>query len=726
MAILAPHLHHFVELAKVQRLTVFEKTNFISRIIQMKQILLGFFLLTASFSQAQQTDAKGKIITLRRFMEKYHYAPKVWNDSTSAVLFDLFIKNLDEEHLLFTAEDLAKLQIFRTQLDDELLGKQWKFFDQLSNVFAKRLQKVDSMIVVNTAKPLTFQPNESFLWPNESIVANDVALQKRWAQYIQHSILNELTDYYAEEDSAVLKNPKILPKDFAKQEVKIRDEVKVKERNYILRLAKPGDGFANHLLEKWMEQICINYDPHSAYFNQKSKEEFENLTSAFEFGTGMDLVENEDGDAEIDHIKPGSPAWRKGEVKKGDVITKIKVGDKPEKSIAEFSQKELAEIFTSNTKEKVMLIIKTKEGESKSIELQKEKMEDEEAIVQSFVLNGAQKIGYIKLPGFYSREDDTSGVKGCANDVAREVVKLNKDTIKGLILDLRNNGGGIVQEALELAGIFIDRGPICMIKEKEGKTFALKDPNVGQIYAGPMIVMINSHSASASELTSAALQDYNRAMIVGSTTYGKGTGQQILPMDTSAKFDRNKKYESFVKVTDMKFYRINGTTVQWKGVIPDISLKSPFDLFAERESNEPTALLPDTSRKGYYTAGPKMAIDQLAAASKARMDKIAILQNMQKIASTINEQKSGMYIPLQWAAFQNMKAAQKKLYPDWDLMQKDIANNAFEAANNNFDKVRYQMMLAAQKEMNKENLQKMQKDIRLGETYNIMLDWLKK
>lgn len=692
----------------------------------MKQILLGFFLLIATLSQAQQNDARGKIITLERFMQKYHYAPKLWNDSSSAVLYDLFLNDLDDDHLFFTAEDLAQLNTFRNQLDDELLGKQWKFFDQLSAVFAKRLKKVDSIIVHVTAKPFTFQINESFLWPNESIAANDAALQKRWMQYMQYQVLNQLTDYYEEEDSAVLKNPKILPKDLAKQEARLREEVKVNERNYINRIAKPGDGFANHLLESWMEQICINYDPHSSYFNQKSKEEFENLTSAFEFGTGMDLVENEDGEAEIDHIKPGSPAWRKGEVKKGDVITKIKVGDKPERLISAFSQKELAEIFTSNTNEKVMLIIKTKEGENKTIELQKEKMEDEEAIVQSFVLNGAQKIGYIKLPGFYSREDDTSGMKGCANDVAREVVKLNKDTIKGLILDLRNNGGGSVQEALELAGIFIDRGPICMIKGKDGKTFALKDPNVGQIYAGPMIVMINNHSASASELTAAALQDYNRALIVGSTTYGKGTGQQIFPMDTSAKFDRYKKYESFIKVTGIKFYRINGTTVQWKGVIPDIPLKNPFDLLAERESNEPTALLPDTSRKGFYTAGPKMAFDELVAASKARMDKIAILQNMQKIAAAINEQKAGMYIPLQWAAFQNFKTKQKELYPDWDLLQKKIASNAFEATNNNFDKIRYQVMLAEQKEMNKENLQKMQKDIRLGETYNIMLDWLKK
>ncbi len=692
----------------------------------MKQILLGFFLLTTTFSQAQQNGARGKIITLQRFMEKYHYTPKQWNDSTSALLFDLFMKKLDDDHLIFTAEDLSRLNVFRNQLDDELLGKQWKFFDQLSAVLAKRLKKIDSIIVNVTAKPFTFQTSESFLWPNESIAANDAALQKRWIQYMQYQILNQLTDYYEEEDSVVLKNPKVLPKDFAKQEAKMREEVKVEERNYIVRLSKPGDGFENHLLEKWMEEICNNYDPHSSYFNQKSKEEFENLTSAFEFGTGMDLIENDEGEAEIDHIKPGSPAWRKGEVKKGDVITKIKVGDKPERLIKDYSNSELAEIFKRVTNDKVLITIKTQEGETKTIELLKEKMEDDEAIVQSFVLNGAQKIGYIKLPGFYSREDDTSGVKGCANDVAREVVKLNKDTIKGLILDLRDNGGGSVQEALELAGIFIDRGPICMIKGKDGKTFALKDPNVGQIYTGPLIVMINSHSASASELTAAALQDYNRALVVGSATYGKGTGQSIFPMDTAAKFDRYKKYESFVKVTGIKFYRINGTTVQWKGVIPDIALRSPFDLFAERERNEPTALLPDTSRKGYYTAATPIAVDQLAAASKARLDKITVLQAVQKIAETLNEQKSGMYIPLQWAAYQNFNATQKKLYPNWEEMKKSMPKNAFVAANNNFDKVRYQVMLAEQKELNNENLEKMQKDIGLGESYNIMLDWLKK
>jgi carboxyl-terminal processing protease len=387
-------------------------------------------------------------------------------------------------------------------------------------------------------------------------------------------------------------------------------------------LLKTPELFKTELENDYLNTIAWCYDPHTSYMSISQKKDFDTHMSASEYSAGFELEENDKGDLTISFLQPGGSAWRSGQLHTGDQLIKIK-SEGIEKEIATIGDDELENMLGGNNQAGLEVTVKTAAGELKTIKLSKEKIDDEESIVKSYVLQGNKNIGYINLPGFYSREDDSitdeKDIKydGCANDVSKEIVKLRKDTIAGLILDLRYNGGGSMWEAMQLAGIFIDIGPVASVKDKDGKVRFLKDPNRGTIYDGPLMVLINGRSASASEFVSAVLQDYNRALIVGGTTYGKGTAQIVLPMDTMP-FSNNKNYTEFVKVTQQKFYRVNGSTTQWKGVLPDIELPDIYSDELNKEKANSSALQPDNSKTGIYQAAAALPAQSLKLKSEQR------------------------------------------------------------------------------------------------------------
>ena len=261
---------------------------------------------------------------------------------------------------------------------------------------------------------------------------------------------------------------------------------------------------------------------------------------------------------------------------------------------------------------RLVLKFRKKDGTTRIVLLRKEKIENEENIVKGFVLKGEKKIGYILLPAFYTEWENESG-SSCANDVAKEIVKLKKENIDGLILDVRYNGGGSLGEAMEMIGIFVDEGPLMGQKQKAEKVIYLKDPNRGTIYNGPMALMVNGQSASASEILAASLQDYNRALIVGSNTYGKATMQQMMLLDTMTNRPTQiGNAKDIVKITTGKLYRLSGETAQMNGVSPDIVLPDAFDGLDYREKFSSFALPADkVAKNAYYKPLAALPVNEL-------------------------------------------------------------------------------------------------------------------
>jgi carboxyl-terminal processing protease len=517
------------------------------------------------------------------------------------------------------------------------------------------------------------------------------------------------------------------PADFIAAEKKAVALQKNHEEKYIKRLLgnSPEDFEKDHQ-ENYLNSIAWCYDPHTTYMNMAVKDEFETQMSASEYSLGFDVEENDKGEPEVSFLQPGGSAWRNGELHKGDVLVAVRIG-KDFKNITDLTESEIEAVFAGRDKSDTEIKVRTVTGEIKMVKLAKEKISSEEEVVKSYVLKGNSNIGYINLPGFYSRENisiqetDDISYDGCANDVSKEIVKLKKDNIAGLILDLRYNGGGSIWEAMQLAGIFIDIGPVASMKDREGKVRFLKDPNRGTIYDGPLLVLVNGASASASEFIGAVLQDYNRAIIVGGATYGKGTAQSIMPMD-SARPDPNKKYEDFVKVTGEKFYRVNGGTTQWTGVEPDIALPDIYSSDNYKEKSQMSALQPDRSKAGNYTALPALPIATLKAKSDQRTSASPFFKAVSQYIQLAEKNEKSRTIPLTWSAYLRQYQENIKLY---NTLSEEMlpASEQTAVINNAFDKERSALLSEYSKEVNEAYLKNIKTDPVIREAMFIMFDW---
>ncbi len=691
----------------------------------MKNICTGLllFLCLHGYTQTGTESLRNKAITLHRFLEQNHYLPLKWNDSSSAMLYNKWMKKLDDEKLIFTQQEISVLEMYKTRLDDELTGKGWDFYNRSTSLYRICLKRTDSILKVLLSKPFDLSKPDNVTWPFTGYAASTVELINRWQKFLKWRILENIADKLSAEGKVITE---ATPADFVQLEKDAREKSKRQHGSFQYELLKSAEQFRTEMDNDYLNTIAWCYDPHTSYMSITEKKGYDTQLSASEYSAGFELEENDKGDIAIGFLQPGGSAWRSGQLHTGDILVKIK-SEGIERVIAEITDEaELERILGGNNQADLEVTVKTAAGELKTVKLRQEKIADEEGIVKSYVLHGNKNIGYINLPGFYSREEDEKDVKydGCANDVSKEIVKLRKDTIAGLILDLRFNGGGSMWEAMQLSGIFIDIGPVSSVKEKDGKVSFLKDPNRGTIYDGPLMVLINGASASASEFVSAVLQDYNRAIIVGGTTYGKGTAQVVLPLDTIA-FSKSKNYQEFVKVTERKFYRVNGSTTQWKGVIPDIELPDLYSNEQHKEKANSSALQPDNSRTGIYQPGPALPIAALKAKSSQRVQSHPYFSTIAAFNVWMKTYQAGRTIPLQWNTY---ATHYKKIMEMFKALEEDDVqgNTALNVTNNGFDRQRINVSTQHSKENNEAYLKQVKHDIILAEASKIMLDWINK
>lgn len=567
----------------------------------------------------QKTAQDAYMIT--RMVEKYHVQPRPLNDEMSAAIFNQLLSELDEQRFFFTQEDINKLAAYRYTLDDEILNKRTAFLQLLINLYKQRMLQADTMIDNISKTAFNFSLKEKFTvaedtaWP-----ANLTAMRTKLYKVLKLFVLGSALDY------AVVRN-KTPDKKFTDSiEPFLRKKAGIMIKRSIKRIMQSPMGVDYMIGTSYCQALATCYDPHTDYFPPDIKTNFESELGNKQLAFGFALNEDDQGNAQIAKLAPGSPAFKSGGLNEGDKIQSVQWENKEPINVANAQAQEVNQVLSEPGGTKATLTVKKADGTTKQVTLHKEKLNtsDDEDRVRGFVLKGAKTIGYISLPAFYEDWDDDRGLKGCANDVAKEVIKLKKENIEGLVLDLRYNGGGSMQEAIELAGIFIDIGPVGQIKSRTGKAETLKDMNRGTIFDGPLLLLVNGYSASASEMLAGTLQDYNRALIVGSPTYGKATAQDILPMDTTINIDTyngKANADSYIKLTISRLYRVNGTTAQMSGVKPDIFLPEADGEGSEREANEKFALQPNTiDANKYYKPYPPLPIANLQAVAKKETD----------------------------------------------------------------------------------------------------------
>jgi carboxyl-terminal processing protease len=400
------------------------------------------------------------------------------------------------------------------------------------------------------------------------------------------------------------------------------------------------NGLGYDLQNDFLNIFCMYFDPHTNYFSQDAKTSFMSGLTTSGLSLGLNVSLNDKEEIVVEEIVPGGPAARAEKFEKDDVILKVSNKKGEDYTVSCASLEKIGELIYSDSNEEIELTIQKKNGNILAVLLKKQVMKATANAVSSFIVEKEIKVGYINIPNFYSDFDGYSE-QGCADDVAKEIIKLNQDNIQGLVIDLQDNGGGSMEEAIKLAGMFIDYGPVSVLVNSKNKQSVLKDYNRGSVYYGPIVILINGNSASASEFFTATMQDYNRAIIVGSKSLGKASMQTILPLD------ENK--QDFVKLTVEKFYRITGDSNQIKGIIPDIALPVLYDSIVPREISFKTALKYDVInskarfspfRKDYYPA--IIALSNSRLKNNARFNEISVAN--QEINALYNDPKEPLQV----------------------------------------------------------------------------------
>jgi carboxyl-terminal processing protease len=349
-------------------------------------------------------------------------------------------------------------------------------------------------------------------------------------------------------------------------------------------------------------------DPHTTFFPPVEKRYFDEQMSGRFYGIGASL-KAEDGSIKINTLVTGSPAWKSQQITVGDVVMKVGQGSEEPLDLTGYDVEDAVKVIRGKKNTEVRLFLKKGDGTVKTVSLIRDEIVTDETFARSLIINeNSKRIGYIFLPEFYADWERPNGARS-AMDVAKEIIKLREQNIDGIIMDLRNNGGGSLYDVVQMVGFFIEDGPIVQVKDRDGNPNILRDRDKTVLYDGPLAVMVNEFSASASEIFAAAIQDYNRGIIIGSTsTYGKGTVQRNISLEGNSIGEfvsgnnggAGQTELGTVKLTLQKFYRISGGSTQLKGVTPDIVIPDQFEYLKYREKDNPDALPWDEIQKAAF------------------------------------------------------------------------------------------------------------------------------
>ncbi|NNT73064.1 hypothetical protein HKT18_12635 [Flavobacterium sp. IMCC34852] len=536
------------------------------------------FLVAASlfpfllFGQTEKNPCE-TLSKINLLIQENHYKPKPVDDSLSVYVFKTFLSQLDEENRLFIEPEIKALQKHERKIDDYLKENNCSFLDDFYTAYSKTITRYKVLLAAIKKEPFPLNSAEKVQFSKEAFpyAKEEKELKHLYKKRLLYNILRDVAELSTNKDSLTANFEKLA----AASKTKVFEKSECKIHSYEMSKAEFNSVF--------FTVFCSYFDPHTEYFSQSEKSSFYSTVSSDNLTFGLYLSTNENDEMTVDDIIPGSSAYFTEKISKGDTVLKVKYKNE-EYEIACSSMKKIDEIITSNEYKTADFTFRKKSGETFSVQLNKKVMKDYQNNVYSFKLKKENStFGYIRIPSFYATfENGKSSVSG---DVAKEIYKLQQDRIDGLIIDIENNGGGSMEEAIRLSGLFIDAGPLAVMNNNKNKKEILKDMNRGTIYNGPMIVMINGFSASASEFFANAMQDYSRALIIGNRSLGKASMQRIFPL--------NSENDEFLKLTLEKFYRVTGKSNQYSGIIPDVEIPVLFDKQMPREDSNKTALKND-------------------------------------------------------------------------------------------------------------------------------------
>ena len=525
-------------------------------------LVIYFEISNVNFSSDEPNKDRLLVDLVSYVLDKLHYDPQIINDDFSIKVYDDFIDAVDSQKRFLLKSDIELFSQFRLSIDDQINSSDIAFFNVVYETLKTRIDEVESFYGEILEDPFNFQINEEINLDYENLeyASNSAELKRIWRKRLKLSAL----DGYASKKEI---------KD--NEEVISEEEIEIESRTAISENLKDFFQFNSELERSdwfsiYLNSIVTQFDPHTSYLAPEAKEAFDqNISGKFQ-GIGARLFKRNQ-QVEISEIIIGGPVWRDNLLNVGDII--IAVAQSLEEEPTEISLMKLTDATDLIKGEKgtnVFLTVKRVDGGIEQVEITRDIVELEETYAKSSIIKDDSNVyGLINLPRFYVDFDDY-GERNAASDIKKEILELKNKNINGLILDLRNNGGGSLKTVVDITGFFIEKGPVVQVKSIGGRKEILKDNDPSIIWDGPLVILVNEFSASASEILAAALQDYNRAIILGSKqTYGKGTVQNVIDLNNVISGNTYGDLGS-LKITTDKFYRVNGGSTQLEGVKSDL------------------------------------------------------------------------------------------------------------------------------------------------------------
>lgn len=621
-----------------------------------KVFLLGLLLAVASCSFTtkefdENSDKDEVLIELISFvLSKGHYDPKDINDNFSEEVYKDYLNRLDPRKRYFLQDDIDVFENYEDKIDDQINAHKIDFFNLTYAKIQQRLEETKAYYPEILSKPFSFEEDEEIDmdFDNLDYAASKSELKDRWRKQLKFSVLGNYYDLKEEEKAKAEDDENYQPKSDAELEKEAREAVESSlDEFYDLN----DDFERKDWFTIYINSIVEEFDPHTFYFAPRDKEQFDIQMSGSLEGIGARLQKKMDN-IKIVEIISGGPAWRNEELEVGDLIQKVKQEDEEEPvNIIGMPLDDAVDLIKGPKGTKVTLTVKKVDGTIEDITIERDVVEIEETYAKSAMVNKDGNYGLINLPRFYFDMDDAKN-RTAASDIKKEIIELKKQDMDGLVIDLRNNGGGSLSTVIDIAGLFIEEGPVVQVMSGNGEREVLKDRDDDILWDGPLVILVNELSASASEILAAAMQDYGRAIIIGSKqTYGKGTVQNVIDLNRWMK-NSDMGDMGALKVTTQKFYRVNGGSTQLEGVKSDVVVPDRYSYIDLGEKDMENPLPWDQIEPATYTKWDGYAdFDKTLEKSKKRMAESKQLQLIDESAKWISEQREEDVYSLKYTVY---------------------------------------------------------------------------
>ncbi|TXF76038.1 carboxy terminal-processing peptidase [Chryseobacterium sp.] len=622
------------------------------------------------FNSPKDDDEKMSTImmSVQKTLSYLHYSPKPINDAYSQDVYAKYFEMTDPAKRYFLQSDMDEFSKHKTKLDDYLTRGDLVFYKLTIDRLYQRVDEIDKMTQDILAKPINLNEDETLIL-EPKIKKNPVNSKEQyneWKKYIKYNILQEIETLNSKEESQKKKKDSVIKyklQDTIKLNIKTQDE-KIKFATDEVRdlltdsfrrskKVKKMDWFT-----RYMNAYTEVFDPHTNYYSPKDKEDFDTNFTGKVIGIGA-IIQEKKGFLQLGQLTIGAPAWKSKQLSEGDKILKVKSkpSEEPVNVVGMLSD-EAVRLIRGEKGVPVTLTVEKKDKTIKDVTMIREEVVIEDTFARSIIVNASdgKKYGFISLPGFNADFEDAKG-RNASDDIKNELIKLKEQKVQGVILDLRNNGGGSLTEVGDIMGLFMNAGPYVQVKDGNGKIQTLKNKTNAPLWTGPLVIMQNELSASASEILAGAMQDYGRALVIGSPqSFGKGTVQTFV--DLNRFLNTNDDFGS-LKLTIQKFYRITGESTQRKGIVSDIQTNDYFTYAEIGERYDDYALAWDKIPAYSFTKGNYFNAAALEKSSAARMAKNKYYQLLLESAKWKENLDKEETIPLNITKFNDLMTQRK-------------------------------------------------------------------